>query len=79
MDVSLRNEVKALVSEHCEAFHLDPNQLFIPTFVASSGYQTRVSAVDAALACGTTLSAAVRPYPHPTCPTLNLSHIILPQ
>lgn len=59
MDASLRSEVKGLMTEHCEKFNLDPNLLFIPTFVASTGYKTRISAVDAVLACGTMLEDVV--------------------
>lgn len=61
MDVNLKGEIKGLIAEHCEKFNLDTNSLFIPTFVASSGYRNKVSAVDGALVCGTMLEDTVSP------------------
>lgn len=59
MDTTLRNTVKSLLSDHCEKFNMDQNSLFIPTFVASMGYRSKISAVDYTLACATILEDTV--------------------
>ena len=59
MDTGLRSEVKSLLSEHSDRFNLDQGSLFIPTFTASMGYRSKISAVDYTLVCATILEDTV--------------------
>ncbi|KAF6022620.1 CDC45 [Bugula neritina] len=55
MEPALRNNLKSLIGDHSDKFNLDQNNIFIPTFVASMGYRSKISAVDYALVCAAML------------------------
>lgn len=59
MDTGLRKQIKGLIMDNCEKFSMDPNTLFLPTFIASTGYKTHLTAADTALVCGTILEDPV--------------------